>query len=81
MSALQMQRLTRAREKVDSIRTRRMQLQAEVGVHHKTLAELEKQSREEFDCEVDDLPDLIQKLEREGEEAVARAEKLLGMTA
>ena len=79
MSVLQMKKLTDAREKVDDIKQRRMRLQGELDVHHKHLSELEERSRAEYDCEVDDLPDLIEKLEREGAEAVSSAEKLLGI--
>ena len=79
MSAQLIDRLNAARQKVEDISRRRERLQGELDVHHKNLAELEEKSREDFDCEVDDLPDLIEKLEREGEEAIARAEKLLGV--
>jgi archaellum component FlaC len=76
---MQMRRLTTARNKIQEINQRRMKLEGELEVHHKNLAELEKRSREEFDCEVDDLADVVDKLAKEGEEAVAKAEKLLGI--
>lgn len=75
----QMRRLTSARNKIQEISKRRMKLEGELEVHQKNLAALEKRSQDEFDCEVDDLADLSEKLAKEGETAVAKAEKLLGI--
>ena len=75
----QMRRLNAARTKVQEVTQRRMRLEGELEVHTKSLTELEAKSRTQFGCEVDELPDLIEKLEKEGESAVAQAEKLLGV--
>ena len=76
---VQMRRLTAARSKVQDVTQRRMRLEGELEVHTKSLTELEAKSRKQFGCEVDELPDLIEKLEKEGEAAMAKAETLLGV--
>jgi exonuclease VII small subunit len=70
-------RLNQAREKVDKVRQRRMRLEGEQSAHNENLGKLEQRSRDEFECEVDELPTLIEKLEKEGREALSKAEKLL----
>jgi hypothetical protein len=44
------------------------------------VEELEKKTREEFDCEVAEIPDLVEKLDKEAEDALAKAEAMLKPT-
>lgn len=73
-------RLNQARRKVETVKQRRMRLEGELNAHNENLGKLEQRSRDEFECEVDELPTLIEKLEKEGSEALAEAEKLLETT-
>ncbi len=41
------------------------------------LQEIEEKCREQFGCEIDDLPSRIERCEKEAEEALAKAENLL----
>jgi len=45
----------------------------------KRQVELEKRAKDEFECSVDELPALIEQLEKEAEVSLANAEKILGM--
>ena len=71
-------RLNRARKKVEEIAHRRTRLRGELDVHKQNLSNLEQQAKDDFGCEVDALPELITKLEAEGKAALERAEELLG---
>jgi hypothetical protein len=70
-------RLNQARRKVEQVQQRRMRFEGELNAHNESLGKLEQRSRDEFECEVDELPDLIEKLEKEGSDSLAKAEELL----
>ena len=76
----QMKRLESAREKVRELDGRRNRLTALVEEREKRVAEIEAQARDEFECEIDELPTMIEQLQRESEEAIVQAESILGLT-
>jgi hypothetical protein len=76
-----MQRLNDARKKAEEISQKRQRLTGELDGHNKRQAELEKQCRDTYDCEIAELPGLITQLECECEVALAEAEKLLMVPA
>lgn len=74
-----MTRLTQARAKVDEIARRKERLSGEIDAKQKRTDELEKRATDEFECEIADIPDLVESLDKEATEALAKAEKMLGM--
>jgi uncharacterized protein (DUF3084 family) len=78
---MKMQRLNDARKKAEEISQKRQRLAGELDGHKKRQAELEKQCRDTYECEIAELPGLIQQLENECESALAEAESLLMVPA
>lgn len=72
-----MHRVETARRRVDELKGRKNRLEGEVETHRRRMGEIEAKCREEYDCEVGQLPGMIEGLEREAEQAVAKAEELL----
>ena len=73
----QMQRLSAAREKADEIEKKKIRLESELELHKESLEKLEKRCKEEFDCDVDALPDLIEEIEADIEKSIEKAEGML----
>ena len=76
-----MKRLQDARKKADEVSKRRQRIAGELDGHMKRLAELEKKCRDDYGCEVDELPSLSTQLEKEAEKSIAEAERLLTVPA
>lgn len=74
-------RLQKCRDKVETVKSKRSTITGELGSHQKRLTELEKKCREEYGCEVTELPTLIQQMEDEAEKSIAEAERLLSTPA
>lgn len=72
-----MQRLEAAKEKVEELSKRKERLSGVLETKKAQVDELEKKAREEFDCEVDEIPDLVEKLDAEATAALEKAERLL----
>jgi DNA repair ATPase RecN len=76
-----MKRLQEARKKAEEVSRRRQRIEGELDGHQKRLAELEKKCREDYGCEVAELPELSAQLEKEAEQAIVEAERLLTVPA
>lgn len=76
-----MRRLQDARKKAEDVSKRRQRIAGELDGHLKRLAELEKKCRDDYGCEVAELPGLSAKLEKEAERAIVEAERLLTVPA
>jgi DNA repair ATPase RecN len=76
-----MRRLQDARKKAEDVSKRRQRIAGELDGHLKRLAELEKKCRDDYGCEVAELPGLSAKLEKEAERAIIEAERLLTVPA
>jgi uncharacterized membrane-anchored protein YhcB (DUF1043 family) len=76
-----MKRLQEARKKAEDVARRRQRIAGELDGHLKRSAELEKKCREDYGCEVDELPSLSTRLEKEAEKSIAEAEHLLTVPA
>jgi len=76
-----LKRLQDARKKADDVSRRRQRIAGELDGHTKRLTELEKKCRDDYGCEVAELPGLSKQLEQEAEKAIAEAERLLTVPA
>ena len=76
-----MRRLQDARKKAEDVSRRRQRISGELDGHLKRLAELEEKCRDDYGCEVGELPGLSAKLEKEAERAIIEAERLLTVPA
>ena len=76
-----MKRLQDARKKAEEVSRRRQRIAGELDGHTKRLGELEKKCRDDYGCEVAELPGLSAQLEKEAEKAIAEAERLLTVPA
>jgi len=72
-----MQRLETATKQVEELTRTKERLSGVVETKKARVEELEAKARKDFDCEVADIPDLVEKLDKEAEEALAKAEKML----
>jgi hypothetical protein len=72
-----MERLNRARTRVEELTRNKERQSAIVETKRARVEELEKKAREEFDCEVAEIPDLLEEMDRKADEALAKAEKML----
>lgn len=72
-----MERLQKANQAVEEMTRTKDRYSGIYETKKARVEELEKKTREEFDCEVADIPDLVEKLDKEAEEALAKAEAML----
>ena len=76
----QIERLTRVREEIDDTKQKRTRFTAELDTHNKQLEKLKQQCRDDFDIEIEQLPDVVKKCKTEADEALQKAEKILGIS-
>lgn len=76
-----MDRLQKCRDKVESVKSKRSTISGELSGHQKRLVEVEKKCREEYGCEVAELPELIKQMEAEADKSIAEAERILSVPA
>ena len=74
-----MKRLEVARNRADELEKEKSRLTGELEATKKRLGELENKCKEEFDCDVKELPGFIKQLEDEAEKSLKNAEGVLGM--
>jgi hypothetical protein len=72
-----MERLKNASERVEEMARTKERLNGILETKKARVDELERKAKDEFDCEVADIPDLVEELDREAEEALQKAERLL----
>ena len=75
----QMQRLNAARTRAQELTQEKSRITGEVNALKKRQAELEKRSKDEFECKVEELPALMEQLEKDAEASLANAEVMLGL--
>lgn len=73
-----MERLDAATKRVEELARTKERLGGVLETKKARVEELEKKARDEFDCEVADIPDLVEKLDAEATEALEKVERLLG---
>lgn len=76
-----LQRLEAAKEKVEELSKTKERLSGVLETKKSLLEELEKKAKAEFDCEVHEIPDLVEKLDSEATAALEKAERLLAPPA
>lgn len=76
-----LQRIDAARKKAEDLARRKERLSGEIDARQRRIAELEKKSREEFGIEISEIGETAERLEREALEALAKAEKILGVSS
>ena len=72
-------RLDQARKEMDRVKQKKSTLAGELSGHRKRAETLELESVEKFGVKVEELPKEAERLEKEGEEALAEAERILGI--
>ena len=72
-------RLTKAREKADDVDRERSRLTGENDNQKKQLTELGTSCKQDFECGIDDLADLIEQAEQEATKTLTDAETVLGL--
>lgn len=72
-----MERLDEATKRVEELARTKERLGGVLETKRARVEELEKKARDEFDCEVAEIPDLVEKLDAEATEALEKVEKLL----
>ena len=72
-----MERLNRAKANLDELTATKERLCGILETKRARAQELEAKAKKDFDCEIDEIPDLVERLDKEAEEALAKAERLL----
>lgn len=72
-----LERLEKAKASVDEIARRKERLSGVLETRKSRVQELEEQARSDFDCEIDEIPDVVEQLNQKAEEALAKAEEVL----
>ena len=72
-----MERLMAARQRVEEMTRTKERLSGILETKKARVEELEQKAREDFDCEVADIPDMVEKLDTEATEALEKAEAML----
>ena len=75
----QVERLNQARVKAQELTQEKSRIAGELDALKKRQSELESKCKEEFDCNVEELPELIKQLSEEAEKSLSDAEKILGL--
>lgn len=78
-SQKQLERLQKAREKVDTLNQEKSRITGELGALQTQIEAMETKCQTEFGCAISDLPDLIERLKTEAEAALVNAEIILGL--
>lgn len=74
-----MQRLNQARQKAEELSKEKSRLTGELDTYRKRLAEEEQKCLKEFECSIEELPELIDSFKTEAENNLAKAEFILGL--
>lgn len=70
--------INRLRKDIADLQTEKSRLEGRLESKQNTLDELTKKCKEKFDCDVDELPDVVSKLRKEADEKVQKAKEILG---
>lgn len=74
-----MNRLNRARTVLDKMSQDQSRLTGEKNTHEKILAELEKRCKDEFQCGIDQMPELIAGFDEQAVKSLDTLEIVLGI--
>jgi len=72
-----MERLDTAKRQVEELSRTKERLSGVLETKKSHVTELEEKARKDFGCEIDEIPDLVEKLDAEATAALERAEQLL----
>ena len=72
-----MRRLENAKSRVEEMTRTKERLSGVLETKKARVVELEEKAREDFDCEIDEIPDLVEELDKEATAALAKAEAIL----
>lgn len=75
----QLQRLQKAREKVEEFSREKSRLTGERGALQNQRQEFETKCQTDFTCKIDELPALVQQVKAEAETALVNSEIILGI--
>jgi len=73
----QMERLKKVREKASEISEKRKRMEWDKEQHEKRMGEITSEVKEKFNCEVDELPRLSERLKQEAEKELQKAEDII----
>jgi len=74
-----MERLQKAREKIEEFSKEHSRTKGEMGAIQNQVKEQEQKCKDDFHCEISELPALISQLRQEAEKALTNAEIILGL--
>ncbi len=74
-----LQRIQKIKEEIDSIKESKSRLTGEIAGNQKRLKELEKELTEKHGITPKEIGETIKKLEKEAEETLQEAERILGL--
>lgn len=72
-----MQRLEKAKGRVEELTRTKERLGGVLETKKARVNELEEKARNDFDCEISEIPDLVESLDAEATAALEKAERLL----
>jgi predicted nucleic acid-binding Zn-ribbon protein len=75
----QIERLQKARSKAEELSREKSRLSGELGALEKQKKDLEDKCVQEFDCDISELPEMIDAFMTEAEVALNNAEVILGL--
>jgi hypothetical protein len=75
----QLQRLQKAREKVEEFSREKSRLTGERGALQNQRQDFETKCQKDFTCKIDELPALVQQVKEEAETALVNSEIILGI--
>jgi len=73
----QMERLSTIREKANAISEKRKRMEWDKEQHEKRMEEITAEVKEKFNCEVEELPNLSERLKQEAEKELQKAEDIM----
>lgn len=73
----QMERLKKVREKASEISEKRKRMEWDKEQHEKRMEEITSEVKEKFNCGVDELPRLSERLKQEAEKELQKAEEII----
>ena len=79
-SESQMERLRKVREKASEISEKRKRMEWDKEQHEKRMGEITSEVKEKFNCEVDELPNLSERLKQEAEKELQKAEDIMSVS-
>ena len=70
-------KLEELRKKRDEIKSKRERLEGEISAKEEQKAQLEKKIKDQFGCDIGDVPDYVESLESKANDALSKASDIL----